>query len=115
MADAETRTAFAHTLRSVIDVAGQRVSAADRLYLAAEVPTLIVWGDRDNIIPIHQAHTTHDAIPGSRLEIFEGSGHFPHLDQPDRFCRVLTDFMLTTQPSTTSSAQWMERLLSHNT
>ena len=55
-------------------------SAADRLYLAAEVPTLIIWGDHDNIIPVDQGRATHEAIPGSRLEIFEGVGHFPHCD-----------------------------------
>jgi pimeloyl-ACP methyl ester carboxylesterase len=115
LADSETRNAFAHTLRSVVDVAGQRVSAADRLYLAAEVPTLIIWGDRDNIIPVAQGRATHKAIPGSRLEIFEGTGHFTHCDQPDRFCKVLTEFMTTTSPSTTSASDWRDRLLAHNT
>ncbi|HEX2737579.1 MAG TPA: alpha/beta fold hydrolase, partial [Acidimicrobiia bacterium] len=75
LADAETRTAFLQVLRAVIDHNGQRISAHDRLYLASEVPTLIVWGDHDPIIPVHQAHVTHDAIPHSRLEIFEGVGH----------------------------------------
>lgn len=115
LADSETRTAFAHTLRSVVDVAGQRVSAADRLYLAADVPTLIIWGDRDNIIPVAQGRATHEMIPGSRLEIFEGTGHFPHCDQPDRFCEVLTEFMSTTSPATTSGSQWRDRLLARGT
>lgn len=114
LADAETRTAFVHTLRSVVDVAGQRVCASDRLYLAAEVPTLIIWGDHDNIIPVEQARATHEAIAGSRLEIFAGTGHFPHCDHPDRFCEVLTDFMSTTSPSTISAAQWRDRLLEHS-
>ena len=99
LADAETRTAFVHTLRSVVDVTGQRVSAAVRLYLAAEVPTLIVWGDHDRIIPVDQGRATHEAIPGSRLEIFEGAGHFPHCEDPDRFCGVLGDLMTTTAPA----------------
>jgi pimeloyl-ACP methyl ester carboxylesterase len=113
LADAETRTAFLHTLRSVVDIAGQRVSAADRLYLAADAPTLIVWGDRDSIIPVEQGRATHDAIPGSRLEIFEGTGHFPHCERPDRFVEVLVDFMDTTAPSTTSVSEWRDRMLSH--
>ncbi len=115
LADPETRTAFVHTLRSVVDVAGQRVSAADRLYLASEIPTLIIWGDRDHIIPVDQGRTTHEAIPGSRLEIFEGTGHFPHCEQPDRFADVLIDFMDTTEPSTTSAAQWRERMVARST
>jgi pimeloyl-ACP methyl ester carboxylesterase len=115
LADAETRTAFLHTLRSVVDVAGQRVSAADRLYLAAAIPTLIVWGDHDRIIPVEQGRATHEAIPGSRLEIFEDTGHFPHCEQPDRFCEVLLDFLSTTRASTSSASEWRERLLARNT
>jgi pimeloyl-ACP methyl ester carboxylesterase len=115
LADAETRTAFVHTLRSVVDVTGQRVSAADRLYLAAELPTLIIWGDHDSIIPVEQGRATHKAIPGSRLEIFEGTGHFPHCEQPDHFCKVLIEFMDTTSPSTTSASQWRDRMLARTT
>src|SRR4051812_25468926 len=69
LTDARAQRAFVHTIRSVIDVAGQRVSARDRLYLAQEVPTLIVWGDRDRVIPVGHAHVAHDLIPGSRLEV----------------------------------------------
>jgi pimeloyl-ACP methyl ester carboxylesterase len=99
LADAETRTAFLHTLRSVVDLAGQRVSATDRLYLANTVPTLIVWGDHDGIIPVKQAYATRDAMPGSRLEIFEHTGHFPHCEHPDRFVEVLVEFMESTTPA----------------
>jgi pimeloyl-ACP methyl ester carboxylesterase len=103
LADTQTRAAFLHTLRSVVDVAGQRVSAADRLYLAADLPTLIVWGDRDNVIPVHQAHETHAAIPGSRLRIFNGVGHFPHCEEPYRFVEVLTEFISSSEPANRSS------------
>ena len=115
LADGQTRTAFLHTLRSVIDVAGQRVSAGDRLYLAAAVPTLIIWGDHDRIIPVAQGRAAHEAIPGSRLEIFEGTGHFPQCERPDEFARLLTDFMDATQPSTTSASEWRDRLLARST
>ena len=115
LADAETRTAFLHTLRSVIDVTGQRVSAADRLYLAAGAPTLIIWGDKDSIIPVEQGRAAHKEIRGSRLEIFEGTGHFPHCEHPDQFCDVLIDFMKTTRPSTTSASQWRDRILAQST
>jgi pimeloyl-ACP methyl ester carboxylesterase len=115
LADAETRTAFLQTLRSVIDIAGQRVSAADRLYLAAEVPTLIMWGENDSIIRVEQARAAHQAILGSRLEIFEGTGHFPQCERPDQFLRALIDFMNTTQPLTTSTSQWRDRMLARGT
>jgi pimeloyl-ACP methyl ester carboxylesterase len=99
LGDAETRVAFFDTLRAVIDLGGQRVSAADRLYLASEMPTLIVWGDRDPFIPIAHAHAASEAIAGSFLEVFEGSGHFPHRDDPDRFAELIVEFMETTQPA----------------
>jgi pimeloyl-ACP methyl ester carboxylesterase len=98
LADAENRQAFVRTLRSVVDLGGQVVSANDRLYLAAAVPTLIIWGDHDDIIPVAHAYDAHQAIPGSRLEIFEGVRHFPQSEAPDRFVEVLLDFIDTTEP-----------------
>ena len=111
LTDAETRAAFLQTLRSVVDHAGQRVSATDRLYLTGDVPTLIVWGDQDPILPVRHAYTTHAAIPGSRLEIFEGVGHYPNREAPDRFARVLIDFMTSTDPAAMSTPRWRELLL----
>jgi pimeloyl-ACP methyl ester carboxylesterase len=99
LGDIETRQAFIHTIRGIVEPAGQRVSATDRLYLAAGVPTLIVWGERDPIIPVAHAQTAHEAMPGSRLELFPGSGHFPQLDNPLGFYRVLQDFLDSTEPA----------------
>jgi pimeloyl-ACP methyl ester carboxylesterase len=96
---AENRFAFIRTLRGVIDPTGQTVSATDRLYLAAARPTLIVWGDRDAIIPVEHGYAAHAAIPGSRLEIFEGCGHFPHVEQPGHLVSVISDFVATTAPA----------------
>jgi pimeloyl-ACP methyl ester carboxylesterase len=98
LSDGSTREAFHHTLRSVVDRHGQRVSAADRMYLAADVPTLIVWGDRDPIIPMDHGIAAHEMIVGSRFEVFEGAGHFPHCEQPQRFVEVLVDFVDSTTP-----------------
>lgn len=78
---------------SVIDPGGQTVCARDRLYLAGDVPTMIVWGDRDDIIPVEHAYAAHALIPGSRLESFEGAGHFLHVEHPLRFAELLRDFM----------------------
>jgi len=96
LTETENRKAFVRTVRSVIDPGGQTVSAMDRLYLAAEVPTLIVWGADDSIIPVAHAHAAHEVIEGSRLEIIEGAGHFPHVEKPERFVEVLRDFIETT-------------------
>lgn len=102
LADADARRAFFRTLQSVIDSGGQSVSATDRLYLAVHVPTMIVWGNADRIIPVSHAVTTHAAIPGSRLEIFENVGHFPHCEAPERFIETLRDFIASSEPATLS-------------
>jgi pimeloyl-ACP methyl ester carboxylesterase len=93
LGDADSRRAFLATTRSVIDPGGQTVTANDHLPMAIEIPTLIVWGTRDPIIPVSHATTAHLTITGSRLELFEGTGHFPHLDDPRRFAEVLRDFI----------------------
>ena len=99
LADPEAREAFICTARSVIDHRGQRVSARDRLYLADSVPSLIVWGERDRIIPSFHGRRAADEMPGSRFELVEGAGHFPHLDQPIAFCRLLARFINETEPA----------------
>jgi pimeloyl-ACP methyl ester carboxylesterase len=98
LAGAENRKAFVRTIRTVIEPTGQSVSALDRIHLASHLPTLIVWGTDDHVIPVSHAHVAHDAIPGSRLELLDGVGHFPHTEAPDRFVEVLLDFLATTRP-----------------
>lgn len=99
LADAGARQAFINTLRAVIDITGQRVSATDRLYLAELTPSLVIWGDRDPLIPVEHAQIAHAGLPGSRLEIFEEAGHFPQLFDPMRFAYTLIDFVETTEPT----------------
>ena len=70
LSDGEARAAFLHTLRTIVDPRGQRVDASDRLYLAQAIPFLLVWGERDPIIPVEHARAAHRLVPGSRLEIF---------------------------------------------
>jgi pimeloyl-ACP methyl ester carboxylesterase len=112
LGDTERRAAFVRTVRSVMSPLGQRVTANDRLYLAAETPTLIVWGDRDPIIPVEHGLEAHVLLDDSRLEIFEGAGHFPQLDDPLRFAELLTEFVATTEPAVHDAATVRERLLS---
>jgi len=99
LADAENRRPFFRSLREVIDFRGQAMSALGRLHRAAQLPTLIVWGARDPFIPVSHAVAAHEAIPGSRLEIFEGVGHYPHCEAPERFVEVLVDFIASTKPA----------------
>jgi pimeloyl-ACP methyl ester carboxylesterase len=72
------------------------------------MPTLIVWGARDSLIPVAHAHAAHEAIPGSRLEIFDDAGHFPHCEVPERFLNALVDFIDSTEPVPAES--WREVL-----
>jgi pimeloyl-ACP methyl ester carboxylesterase len=111
LSNAEGRAAFIHTVRAVIDPTGQRVNASDRLYLASKMPTLIVWGGRDRIIPIAHAQPAHEGMPGSRFELFEGSGHFPHLDDPLRFARTLMHFLDATEPAKLDTGEMRELVL----
>ena len=99
LTEAENRRAFVRTMRAVIGPGGQSVSALDRLYLAAHMPTLIVWGEHDKIIPLVHAYQAHEAIPNSRLEVMEGVGHYSHVEEPARFVEILKDFLRTTEPS----------------
>jgi pimeloyl-ACP methyl ester carboxylesterase len=110
LADADARQAFIHTVRTVIDIQGQRASAADRLYLAAELPTMIIWGEQDPLIPVAHASAAHQSIPGSRLEIFQDAGHFPYRDDPRRFVEVLVDFLQSTAPARVDEQTWRQRL-----
>jgi pimeloyl-ACP methyl ester carboxylesterase len=112
LSDGEARAAFIHTLRTIVDPRGQRVDASDRLYLAQGVPFLIVWGERDPIIPVAHGQAAHELVPGSRLEIFPDAGHFPHLDDPQRFVRLLVEFIGSTEPAHVESGRLRELLRS---
>jgi pimeloyl-ACP methyl ester carboxylesterase len=96
LSDAPTRQAFLRTLRSVVDHRGQAVSALNKLHLTADLPTLLIWGDHDRIIPVAHAYAAHDALAGSRLEVLEGVGHFPHVEVPTVVTDILEDFFAST-------------------
>jgi pimeloyl-ACP methyl ester carboxylesterase len=98
LVESDAQGAFLHTLRAVIDAGGQKVSAMDRLYLAERMPVLIVWGQRDPIIPVEHGRVAHEAIPHSRMVEIPDAGHWPQLDQPELVSDELTDFVATTEP-----------------
>ncbi|HEU4905690.1 MAG TPA: alpha/beta fold hydrolase [Solirubrobacterales bacterium] len=108
--DGPRRAAFLDTLRAVVGTGGQRVAAGDRLYLAEAVPVLIVWGARDSIIPVRHGEDAVQAIPGSRLEVFEDVGHLPQLEAPGRFIAALERFLRETEPAEFDAEQWRARI-----
>lgn len=93
LADADTRRAFLATSRSVIDAGGQTVSARNRLSGLTSRDVLLIWGAGDRMIPAAHLEAARAELPHSRVEILPRSGHFPHLDEPDRFAAVLADFV----------------------
>ena len=108
------RLAFVHTVRSVIDVTGQRVSARDRLYLAQEIPTLIIWGDRDRIIPVEHAYAAHALMPGSTLHVVAGADHFVPFERPAEFLEALLPFIDATEPAKPDEERFRALLLEHS-
>jgi pimeloyl-ACP methyl ester carboxylesterase len=104
--NAGSRQAFLHTVRAVIEPGGQRVSAQDRLGLAALLPTLIVWGERDSIIPVAHGAAAHEAMPGSRFEVFPDAGHMPHDADPERFAALLAEFCSGTGAARLAADHW---------
>ncbi|MDV7242416.1 MULTISPECIES: alpha/beta fold hydrolase [Rhodococcus] len=93
LSDPDTRQAFLRTLRAVVDYRGQAVSALSRLYLNADRPTQLIWGDSDRIIPVAHAYAAHEAMPGSRLAVLDGVGHYPHLEAPGEVVNIIDDFV----------------------
>jgi pimeloyl-ACP methyl ester carboxylesterase len=92
-------SAFSRTLRAVVDWRGQVVTMLDRCYLTQSVPVQLIWGEDDSVIPVSHAKLAHAAMPGSQLEIFSKSGHFPFHDDPDRFVEVVEKFIDSTEPA----------------
>jgi pimeloyl-ACP methyl ester carboxylesterase len=110
--DSFSRKAFLRTLSAVVDLQGQVVTMLDRCYLTQGMPTLLVWGKRDAVIPYEHGLLAHAAMPGSQLVTFDEAGHFPHHTDPERFNQVLREFLGTTQPASYSSDQWRNILRS---
>lgn len=110
LADRETRTAFLHTLKAVVGIEGQRANAMDRLYLASEMPSLLIAGGRDPIIPASHTEEAHEMMPGSRLTVFPKAGHMPYLDEPALFTAALTEFIDSTEPAQITNERWSEIL-----
>jgi pimeloyl-ACP methyl ester carboxylesterase len=102
--------AFVQTIRGVLDWSGQRLDGTDRLYLLADIPVLLIGGSDDSYIPTRHTIEAHRALPTSRLEIFDGAGHFPHTSHPQRFADTVLDFLATTAPARADRASLRRQL-----
>jgi pimeloyl-ACP methyl ester carboxylesterase len=81
----EASTAMA---RALFGPYGQRQILTGRLP-ALTTPTLVVWGDRDYLLPVQQAHAAVKNLPHGQLSVFPDCGHLPHVEHPGRFADVL--------------------------
>jgi len=104
--DRGTRAAISHVVRAVVDTRGQIVTMVDRAYLTQAMPMLVVWGTEDMVIPVKHADTVAEVAPGAQVEVLGNAGHFPHKDHPERFAKILHDFVRSTQPATYHRGRW---------
>ena len=108
--DPSARAAIRHVVRAVVDWKGQVVTMADRAYLTEAMPMCVVWGSDDMVIPARHADTARALAPTARVEIIPNAGHFPHRDHPERFARIVRDFIRITEPSRHDRDRWRELL-----
>ena len=108
--DPAARAAIRHVVRAVVDWQGQIVTMADRAYLTEAMPMCVIWGEDDRVIPVSHADRAAVLAPAARVELIPNAGHFPHKDHPERFVKLLNDFVRTTRPASYSRARW-RRLL----
>jgi pimeloyl-ACP methyl ester carboxylesterase len=104
--DPQARSAIRHVVSAVIDWRGQIVTMADRAYLTAAMPMCVIWGTEDFVIPVGHAGNAAEMAPGCTVEVIGNAGHFPHKDHPQRFVKIVNDFIRTTQPATYHRGRW---------
>lgn len=59
----------------------------------SRVPTLVVWGREDRIVPLECGEIYQRAIPKARLDVIDRCGHLPHLERPDEVARLIAEFL----------------------
>ncbi|WP_157210298.1 alpha/beta fold hydrolase [Nocardioides aequoreus] len=104
--DPRARAAIRHVVKAVVDTRGQIVTMVDRAYLTQAMPMLVVWGTDDLVIPSRHAEHVARIAPGAVVELLRDSGHFPHKDHPERFGKIVRDFVASTRPATYHRGRW---------
>jgi pimeloyl-ACP methyl ester carboxylesterase len=106
MCDPGGREAVRRGASTVLDWRGQVVQMTDRAYLTALLPVCVIWGADDDVVPVEHVAVVEEHAPGARVHVFDGCGHFPHRDRPDRFVRTLNRFVDTTEPAAYHRGRW---------
>jgi pimeloyl-ACP methyl ester carboxylesterase len=108
--DPAYRAAIRHVVSAVVDWRGQIVTMSDRAYLTEAMPMAVIWGRDDRVIPVRHASNAAALAPNARVEVLPRAGHFPHKDHPQRFAKVLHEFIRSTEPATYSRARFRNLL-----
>jgi pimeloyl-ACP methyl ester carboxylesterase len=110
LSDRRARAAITHVVRAVVDWRGQVVTMADRAYLTHAMPMCVIWGSDDAVIPTRHADLAKQIAPDATVELIPNAGHFPHKDHPQRFVKILNDFVRSTEPASYHRGRWRNLL-----
>ena len=80
----------------MVDWRGQIVTMEDRAYLTQVMPMAVIWGRDDQVIPVSHASHAARLAPDARVEVIPNAGHFPHKDHPQRFAKIVHEFIRST-------------------
>ncbi len=108
--DPATRRAIRHLVRGVVDLKGQVVTMRDRAYLTEFMPMCVIWGAQDPVIPVLHAEFAAQFAPSATVEVIANAGHFPHRDHPERFVKIINDFVRSSEPAVHKRARWRTAL-----
>lgn len=106
LGDRRARAAITHVVRAVVDWRGQVVTMADRAYLTNAMPMCVIWGSDDVVIPVRHAGLVAEMAPAATVEVVANAGHFPHKDHPQRFVKIVNDFIRSTEPAAYHRGRW---------
>ena len=100
----ERLQAFLATVRSVVGLAGQRVSALNHLHRLDPANVLLIWGDADPMVPLDHGRNAAQMLPGSRLVVVPGAKHHPHTDDPELVAEEIAGHVAACESRQTLSA-----------
>lgn len=89
----EYRKSVRATVQATLASFRTRAPFLDERIRSLKMPTLIIWGRQDRIIPLESGERFHKAISGSKLVVFENTGHMPQMERPKEFARAVKGFV----------------------
>jgi pimeloyl-ACP methyl ester carboxylesterase len=108
--DPQARRAIRHVVSAVVDWRGQIVTMVDRAYLTEAMPMCVIWGSEDRVIPVGHAALAAGFAPAATIEVIADAGHFPHKDHPQRFVKIIDEFIRSHPPATYHRGRWRQLL-----